>query len=562
MTAYPTAALLASYKTTGPRDSAAAVVAVIVACILLFMLQDWLAHSHSIGVARALGAFTSEIVFCLSLNFYSDTASRLLDDVFPRNMRARVIESMARRPPSTAGNSQVSHARLSQAQHRSSVAAVTIDDGACPPRSSTGSVRDASAPWPLPPPLLFPIQPLISTLSGSGALMAIQKFVGLEAKLAEPARVRAASSLGRAVADRFPSVSIIFSDVVGFTAWSSSVAPEQVFAYLCALFGAFDKLGARHGAYKMETVGDSYMAVCGLPDPDCQHAERAADFALALLAASAEVGRATGVRLGLRVGVHTGPVLGGVLLGERARFQLFGDAVNLASRMEARGSFATTPRLAGLLLTRHIPSLPQSTGEPGRVQLSPAFVELLFTTAFGSFDIAPRGTVAVKGKGSLETSWLVGRVPGTRPLPAPPRKSVGGSRRRNSLHLSRAAAPAGQVAAGGDGGGGGGGGAAGSVWSFARRRSLTALNSIGGSGHGGTASAASEEADATPSMGAPALRSFGSEGDAAATYEGRQSGGLKPLCRSQSDDALAAVHWATPLQQAQARPPVAADVEL
>ena len=88
----------------------------------------------------------------------------------------------------------------------------------------------------------------------------------------------------------------------------------------------------------------SDMAVCGLPEPDARHAERAADFALSLVTAAADVGRATGVRLALRVGVHSGPVLAGVLLGERARFQLFGDT----------GAGATQKTTVASSLPRHV----------------------------------------------------------------------------------------------------------------------------------------------------------------------------------------------------------------
>lgn len=135
----------------------------------------------------------------------------------------------------------------------------------------------------------------------------------------------------------------------------------------------------------METIGDCYMAVCGLPEPTHEHAERMADFALSMQVAMGVVCRNMGVDLSLRVGMHSGNCVAGVLMGDRARFQLFGDTVNMASRME-------------------------STGVPGRVQASDATARALRDS--GMFHIEHRGKIVLKGKGAVDTFWLLERITG------------------------------------------------------------------------------------------------------------------------------------------------------
>ncbi|KAG7366377.1 adenylate/guanylate cyclase [Nitzschia inconspicua] len=193
---------------------------------------------------------------------------------------------------------------------------------------------------------------------------------------------------GDTIADLFPNCTVLFADIAGFTAWSSSRSPEQVFTLLQNIYQAFDKIASRRKVFKVETIGDSYVAVTGLPEPQEDHALIMAKFARECLTKMSEVTCALEVLLGpdttelsMRVGMNSGQVTGGVLIGERARFQLFGDTVNTAARME-------------------------STGCPGKIQLSLSTAELLIAAGKDNW-IQPReDAVTAKGKGIMQTYWL------------------------------------------------------------------------------------------------------------------------------------------------------------
>jgi len=175
----------------------------------------------------------------------------------------------------------------------------------------------------------------------------------------------------------FADVTVLFGDIVGFTALSSRISAAQVVEMLNGLFSLFDQAASELGIEKIKTIGDCYMAVCGLPKPCSDHTERMASMALRMMEATQRYGQEKGLRLQLRIGLNTGPVVAGVIGVTKFIYDLWGDTVNLASRME-------------------------STGVPGGIQVTRSVYERLKD----SFEFESRGTVQVKGKGETE-AWLL-----------------------------------------------------------------------------------------------------------------------------------------------------------
>ena len=190
------------------------------------------------------------------------------------------------------------------------------------------------------------------------------------------------------IAEFFTDTTIMFADMVGFTAWSSSREPKQVFTLLETIYADFDATAIRRRVYKVETIGDCYVAVAGLPEPRADHAVVMARFArdcmyhFHMLTNQLEIalGPETG-DLDLRVGLHSGPVTAGVLRGDRARFQLFGDTMNTASRME-------------------------SNGAPRRIQVSQETATLLQQAGKGHWIRKREDLITAKGKGQMQTYWM------------------------------------------------------------------------------------------------------------------------------------------------------------
>ena len=185
----------------------------------------------------------------------------------------------------------------------------------------------------------------------------------------------------RPIADHFGSASILFADVVDFTPWSERLRPEEVVGHLDLLFSHFDGLAEEHGLEKIKTIGDAYMVAAGVPNPRPDHARALAQVGLEMLAAMREDEDLAALGLELRIGINSGPVVAGVIGRERFLYDLWGDAVNTASRMESHGA-------------------------PGRIQITRATYELLAD----EFACEPRGTIDVKGKGEIEVWYLVGRT--------------------------------------------------------------------------------------------------------------------------------------------------------
>ncbi|UYV67458.1 hypothetical protein LAZ67_5000684 [Cordylochernes scorpioides] len=134
----------------------------------------------------------------------------------------------------------------------------------------------------------------------------------------------------------FDSVTILFSDVVTFTEICSRISPMEVVSMLNSMYSLFDQLTEKHGVYKVETIGDAYMVVCGAPTHDPHHAEKVCNMALDMVVVIGDLkDPSTGQSLRIRVGIHSGAVVAGIVGLKMPRYCLFGDAVNTASRMES-----------------------------------------------------------------------------------------------------------------------------------------------------------------------------------------------------------------------------------
>jgi class 3 adenylate cyclase len=190
------------------------------------------------------------------------------------------------------------------------------------------------------------------------------------------------------IADHFPAVTVLFADVVGFTKLSTNVNPQELVELLDSLFTALDALASKHGLEKIKTIGDAYMVVCGVPVPMDDHTERVARFALEIHSVLDAVrlrwvleGKELGASpIRMRVGIHTGEAVAGVIGTSKFSYDLWGDTVNTASRME-------------------------SHGEAGKIHISE---ECFHALVDHSFVFEERGEMEIKGKGVMRTYFLTG----------------------------------------------------------------------------------------------------------------------------------------------------------
>ena len=183
------------------------------------------------------------------------------------------------------------------------------------------------------------------------------------------------------IADQLTNVTILFADLIGFTKLSSRLPASELVQLLNELFSEFDRLALSIGVEKIKTIGDAYMVVGGLPEPRPDHAHAVADMALAMIEAVGRINRDTLTPLQMRIGIHSGDVVAGVIGAHKFAYDIWGDTVNIASRMESH-------------------SLPNS------IQLSAATYRHLHK----HFQLERHGSVEIKGKGPMETYFLIGRA--------------------------------------------------------------------------------------------------------------------------------------------------------
>ena len=190
----------------------------------------------------------------------------------------------------------------------------------------------------------------------------------------------AGNSFTEIIADSFPEVTVLFADIVDFTRFSESLSAEALIGVLNDVFTSFDRIADNRGLEKIKTIGDAYMVAGGIPVARADHAEAVAAMAIEMREAIATIGKTLDEPLAMRVGIHTGPVVAGVIGRSKFIYDLWGDTVNTASRME-------------------------SHGVAGGIQVS----EATYLRLRESFELESRGEIDVKGKGKMVTYLLRGR---------------------------------------------------------------------------------------------------------------------------------------------------------
>ncbi len=179
------------------------------------------------------------------------------------------------------------------------------------------------------------------------------------------------------IADEHIEVTVLFGDIAGFTPWAAGKSASEVLEFLNRVFSQFDRLVAERGLEKIKTVGDCYMVIAGAPEPREDHLEAATHLALEMLSAARTISSETGIPTNFRIGLHSGPLVAGVIGEKRYLYDVWGDTVNLASRLEAQGV-------------------------PGEIQVVSAVADRLR----GRFRVRRRGEIELKGKGTFDTYFV------------------------------------------------------------------------------------------------------------------------------------------------------------
>lgn len=182
----------------------------------------------------------------------------------------------------------------------------------------------------------------------------------------------------RSIADAHQEVSILFADIVGFTPLTAQLSPHEMIELLNQIYSHFDTLVEKYQVEKIRTIGDNYMVAAGVPEPHPTHAQALARMALDMIAYSESLPPIAGVKLRFRIGINSGSLVAGVVGSNKMHYDIWGDSVNIASRME-------------------------SQGVPNRVQVTQQTYDLLKD----DFILEPRGMTSIKGKGDMQTWFLI-----------------------------------------------------------------------------------------------------------------------------------------------------------
>ncbi|MFA3919329.1 adenylate/guanylate cyclase domain-containing protein [Ruegeria hyattellae] len=183
------------------------------------------------------------------------------------------------------------------------------------------------------------------------------------------------------IADDLLQITVLFADIVGFTPRASKMSAPETVAFLNGVFSRFDKLADQFGLEKIKTIGDAYMVAGGLPEPRADHASSVANMALGMLVVMNALSKELHDEVTVRIGIHTGPAVAGVIGTRKFFYDVWGDTVNLASRLEAQG-------------------------KPGRIQVSEETRRILADT----YTFEARGPIGLKGKGEIDVYFLTGKI--------------------------------------------------------------------------------------------------------------------------------------------------------
>ncbi|WP_446392894.1 adenylate/guanylate cyclase domain-containing protein [Coleofasciculus sp. E1-EBD-02] len=184
------------------------------------------------------------------------------------------------------------------------------------------------------------------------------------------------------IAQKHEDVTILFADLVKFTQLAGQISPQELVSLLNMIVSTFDRLAQKHGLEKIKTIGDAYMVVGGLPTPQSNHVDAIAQMALDMQQSLEQINTSTGKNFRLRIGINTGVVIAGVIGTTKFSYDIWGDAVNIASRMESRG-------------------------QPDKIQVT----EITYQRLRDKYELVERGFIRVKGKGKMKTYWLISKKP-------------------------------------------------------------------------------------------------------------------------------------------------------